>query len=87
MSVPALGCIHCPSKASLPVPAVGGVMGYKKKGSRDSLIASSILAGLLVLSAGLMSLAGNSYGVRLAAGQMCTVTSYWFSSAQKCSCP
>eukprot|EP00891_Asterochloris_glomerata_P005385 jgi/Astpho2/5385/Aster-05928 len=46
---------------------VGGVMGYKKKGSRDSLIASSILAGLLVMSAGLMSLAGNSYGVRLAA--------------------
>ena len=48
-------------------------MGYKKKGSRDSLIASSILAGLLVLSAGLMSLAGNSYGVRLAAGEMDTL--------------
>ena len=59
-------------------------MGYKKKGSRDSLIASSILAGLLVLSAGLMSLAGNSYGVRLAAGTMCTPTSCW--CAQSCSC-
>ena len=69
------GCMHPPSKAGLPVPAVGGVMVYKKKGSRDSLIASSILAGLLVMSAGLMSLAGNSYGVRLAAGEMCAATS------------
>ena len=82
MSLSALGCIQSQDKAGLPVPAVGGVMGYKKKGSRDSLIASSILAGLLVLSAGLMTLAGNSYGVRLAAGEMCTVTSCW--CAQSC---
>ena len=48
--------------------AVGGVMGYKKKRSKDSLIASSIIAGLLLTSAYLMGRPDTTYGVRLALG-------------------
>ncbi|KAL3130714.1 hypothetical protein ABBQ38_000063 [Trebouxia sp. C0009 RCD-2024] len=45
---------------------VGGLMGYKKKKSKDSLIASSIIAGLLLVSAYLMGRPSTTYGVRLA---------------------
>ncbi len=48
--------------------AVGGIMGYKKKRSKDSLIASSIIAGLLLSSAYLMGKPNTTYGVRLALG-------------------
>ena len=48
--------------------AVGGVMGYKKKRSKDSLIASSIIAGLLFFSAYLMGKPNTTYGIRLALG-------------------
>ena len=43
-------------------------MGYKKKRSKDSLIASSIIAGLLLVSAYLMGKPSTTYGVRLALG-------------------
>ncbi len=43
-------------------------MGYKKKRSQDSLIASSIIAGLLLTSAYLMGKPNTTYGVRLALG-------------------
>ena len=43
-------------------------MGYKKKKSKDSLIASSIIAGLLLISAYLMGRPDTTYGVRLALG-------------------
>ena len=49
--------------------AVGGIMGYKKKRSKDSLIASSIIAGLMLVSAFLMSRPDTTYGVRLALGK------------------
>lgn len=48
--------------------SVGGVMGYKKKRSKDSLIASSIIAGLLLFSAYLMGKPNTTYGIRLALG-------------------
>ena len=43
-------------------------MGYKKKRSKDSLIASSIITGLLLSSAYLMGKPNTTYGVRLALG-------------------
>lgn len=43
-------------------------MGYKKKKSKDSLVASSIIAGLLLISAILMGRPDTTYGVRLALG-------------------
>lgn len=43
-------------------------MGYKKKKSKDSLTASSIIAGLLLTSAYLMGRPNTTYGVRLALG-------------------
>ena len=49
--------------------AVGGIMGYKKKRSKDSLIASSIIAGLMLVSAFLMGRPDTTYGVRLALGE------------------
>lgn len=45
-------------------------MGYKKKRSKDSLIASSIIAGLLLVSAYLMGKPSTTYGVRLALGNL-----------------
>ena len=44
-------------------------MGYKKKRSKDSLIASSIITGLLLVSAYLMGRPDTTYGVRLALGE------------------
>jgi uncharacterized membrane protein (UPF0136 family) len=44
----------------------GGVAGYKKKGSRDSLIASSIIAGLLAVAGVMMGNPSNTYSIRLA---------------------
>lgn len=43
-------------------------MGYKKKKSKDSLVASSIITGLLLISAILMGRPDTTYGVRLALG-------------------
>ena len=43
-------------------------MGYKKKKSKDSLVASSIITGLLLISAILMGRPNTTYGVRLALG-------------------
>lgn len=43
-------------------------MGYKKKRSKDSLVASSIITGLLLISAVLMGRPDTTYGVRLALG-------------------
>ena len=43
-------------------------MGYKKKRSKDSLVASSIIAGLLLFSAYLMGKPNTTYGIRLALG-------------------
>ncbi len=43
-------------------------MGYKKKRSKDSLIASSIITGFLLSSAYLMGKPDTTYGVRLALG-------------------
>jgi len=55
---------------------VGGVMGYKKKRSRDSLIASSIIAGLLFFSAYLMGKPNTTYGIRLALVTTGTLAAY-----------
>ena len=43
-------------------------MGYKKKRSKDSLIASSVIAGMMLVSAYLMGKPDTTYGVRLALG-------------------
>lgn len=50
-------------------------MGYKKKRSKDSLVASSIIAGLLLFSAYLMGKPNTTYGIRLALGGPCLVAS------------
>ena len=57
-------------------------MGYKKKRSKESLIASSIIAGLLLISAYLMGRPDTTYGVRLALG---TPTSRSFSPVRNAS--
>ena len=63
--------------------AVGGVMGYKKKRSKDSLIASSIIAGLLLFSAYLMGKPNTTYGVRLAMGMSPHSSPRWSKLAVK----
>jgi len=62
--------MNTPALAALVYGALvfaGGWVGYKKAGSRPSLIASSISAAALVLAAAL-SLSGNSAGNVLAMG-------------------
>jgi len=53
-------------------------MGYRKKRSKDSLIASSIITGLLLTSAYLMGKPDTTYGVRLALG-MCPIPSQYIA--------
>lgn len=55
---------------------VGGIMGYKKKRSKDSLIASSIITGLLLSSAYLMGKPNTTYGVRLALVTTASLAAY-----------
>ena len=66
-----LGGLHIPFSSSYTAcVVVGGIMGYKKKRSKDSLIASSIIAGLMLVSAFLMGRPDTTYGVRLALGKL-----------------
>lgn len=55
---------------------VGGIMGYKKKRSKDSLIASSVIAGMMLVSAYLMGKPDTTYGVRLALVTTATLAAY-----------
>ena len=69
------------------VCAVGGIMGFKKKRSKDSLIASSIISGLLMAAAYLMGRPDTTYGVRLALGRfarLCANLQFDFQPASFC---